>query len=535
MIKNTPKLNKHNIKVIVISLSIGAILVTVITVILVSFFTNGKNKYKDDNVIELWTTNQPRDIFYNDFQSEFIDEFNSTYGEENDITVKMISVSPETSMGQDIGIKMMANDKVPNLFIGIPEDSISLLDSEKSTYIYDLNDITDSDVMDSVSKVYDDQQDKYIKPYFPMMQSGEVLYINNEHMWQIISFLEENNILNFSKEFKDQFFEEEIEFNLDMSTDNINNESLTFIKDNFLSGGEVEMSIFDSYDGIFALESLMNSIITNDDIDTFAFDYDLNSTYYLTFNEVKNNYDDWMFNSTNDRNFITCKKVQNAYQLFLDTTLKYKDTMWFRKSITAFPPFSNSLLSMFVGKDFNSKYMNSSIPEEIQFDEVSILRPPTKIRKNQRKNFSYLSTKTLVPIKFTMDERSKEDIATKAFINFVNNKLFSNYDFFIKEGYLPPKTNEESFTKFNDYIQNIDLDKEEPKQKSLDKALQGTSEIAEETFINDSFDSFFIPQVKTTKLFDTIIQEANHSYWESDGEFDAIGYVINQLKILGNK
>ncbi len=532
--KNT-KIIKYNWKFITIFITILSLFTSILCIVLFSFFSNGKNKYKDDGIIEIWTTSNPQDLFYIDFNKYFIDDFNETYGKENNIKVKMTTITPEVSIGSDIAIKMISNDKVPNLFIGKPEDSVSLIGSEKSSYLYDLNDINTSEVMDDVSPVFDEKQGKYIKPYFPLMQSGEDLYINNEHMCQVISFLESNNILHFSDEFKNQFFEEKIESKLNMSLNDIDNNSLNFIKETFLKEGKVSLDIFDSYDGVFAFASLMDSIIVNEDVNTFAFDQDLSSTYYLTFNAVKNNYDDWLFNSDDDMNFVKNKNAQNAYQFFLDEVLKYKDSMWFRKTLNTNPttPFDNCKLSMFVGANFNSKYINSSKLEQIQYNEVSILAPPTSIFNNQNNKFVFANPKTLIPIKFSIDETLKEDIATKEFLNFVGKKLFSNYDFFVNEGYLPPKTNEQEFNDFNDYIQNIDLDKETDKQKSLDKALQSTSKVIDESFKEDNFDYFTIPQVRTTKIFNTIITEANKSYWDSDGDFDAVGYVIKQLNTLG--
>ncbi len=364
-----------------------------LSAIIIPLLLNNKDDFKHDKIIEIWTTNSEKDQFFNSFNEKFVNEFNKN----SDYEVKLVTISPQNSLASDIAIKMEAKGKVPNLFIGIGQDSIYLSEYENNfVSLLNIEDYTDSLVLDNYEYYYDEFQQKNIKPFAPLMINGEALYINNLQMNSFIKFVENNSLFIIDDSFKLIFsYNSSLVENEYFSNEKIiDNNVLNYFTNKYSS---LNKNIFNSFEGLIDLSRLIHSLLIDDTKYSIGFDNDVSAAQYLTFNYVDNNFDDWMFNTSNDLNFIDSEKSQDAYSKFVDSFqfLVNEGDMWIRENNNTNPtlPFINDELTMFIGANFNAKYVNSELEDQIQYDETTIIKTPKKILTNQKKNLHSLKQK----------------------------------------------------------------------------------------------------------------------------------------------
>lgn len=514
----------NNKKIIIIS-SIAALALITTSAIALPLIFNNKNDFKDDGHIEIWTTSSEKDQFFNSFKTNFVDEFNKN----SEYKVELVTITPQESLASDIAIKMEAKSEVPNLFIGKGQDSIYLSKFENDfVQLSNMDDYTDSVVLDNYSYYFDDYQEKNIKPYAPLMINGEVLYINELQMQSFISFVLDNSLLEVDNEFQNLFDYSESEtynnyFDIELISSNATLDNFKLKYSNTLS-----VDLFESWEGVIDLSMLIKSLFSDDSIYSFGIDRDVSAAMYLTFNAVGNSYDDWMFNNENDLNFIESTISQNAYSNFVDSYQYLIDegVMWVRENDNTNPtgPFVNDELTMFVGANFNSKYLNSEDENKIQYDESVITMAPNRLMNDSDDKFVYTKPKTINGLKFG----TNEDEVTGNFIDFTLSKLNSDYDFFINEGYLPPISTKENFLEFANFI-NDDSNFVGSNEKtiSLIKSLRMTTASIIESFDDPNMVIFDVPQLETTTLFEELLFESNRM---NNGE-EAVEYLINQLEV----
>ncbi len=513
-------------KKIIIGTSIASVAIITTSLIVVPIVFNKREDFKNDGVIEIWTTNSEKDQFYNSFNDQFINEFNKT----SEYKVEMVTVTPQESLAADIAIKMGAKDKVPNLFIGKPGDSVYLIDEENDfAKLMDITDYSDSLILDNYIPLYDDYQDSEIIPFAPLMVNGEALYINKLQMNSFIKYIESTTSIIVMDEFKSLFdYSEAEEYNIYFDESKVT--SNTILDDfNVKYSSTIDETIFDSVEGVVDLSRLIKSLFLDEyqTNNTLGFDNDVSSAEYMTYNYVGNDFEKWFFNTKNETNFVDSIEAQDTYSLFVDAyqSLIDEGVMWVRENDSTNPtgPFINDELTMFIGANFNAKYINSTTEENLQYDESVIIGAPRKVMSSQTEEYVFLKSKTLNAISLG----SEEDEVAGEFVDFVLSGLNTDYDFYIDEGYLPPITNIDDFRSFTEYINNesnfIDAD---AKKQNLVSSLRATSNSILEGLETGEVSMFEVPQLKTTLIFESLIFEANRMH---SGE-EAVDYIIDQIK-----
>lgn len=508
-----------------------AIFATVISIIAIAvivpsiFFgiSGNEQKWKNDGVIEIWTTNDDNDLLFKKIKENFVDTFNE---ENTDTEVVLKTISVTDTLGSDIKLRMEAGAEVPNVFIGVPGDSIELVGFGKDTYVFDSADLLSKEMLQGIIPIYDKTQGRDIRPYAPFLDAGESLFINKELMHKAINSMES---VKFSKEFIDEF--KITKNDTDYSVISQPNTMTINMLNSYDEGQGISLNIFESYEGLEILTNAINQMY-GDQFFTFGFDKDVRAAYYTTFNIVENNYDNWLMNSKNKFNFIDSKKSQDSFQEFINFMKRNKDKMWLRETLGTNPtgPFLNHELLMFTGANFNAKYMNSEIDQGLQYRDYSALPAPKKWKKDQEKEFSFMYTKSLNPIKFSEYGDNKEDQTVIKFFDHVYSSL--EFEMFLDLAYIPVKTSVDTYQDYYNYISqqfSEELWIENPKKASVTQSLMKTLETIVSGEGNDNHDLLLEPATRSSTIFNNAMFQAVRRSINDPG-FDPIGFMINQLE-----
>lgn len=498
--------------------------------------SNKSPSYVDDGVIEIWTNWSPIDGSYNMFKETFVDEFNKKYQSEN-IRVELVTISSEDeTLAQTVSKKLSAGAKSPNIVLGSPSDSIMFIDKSKDVSLYSLDKILVSSeydyIKDSIQKIYSSNQKEYIIPYAPFLNSGEVLYINSQIMQEFL-----NDVIS-SSEYK---IEEEFMTSLSKSSglgndiDNYNFKPVTNIENNLKiidldNNSEItKEEMFGSYKNIFELGKIFTKSYNgpNDKKDTssieinnqssnlsfFDIDNPTNTTMYSIFSLVDDSWNDWLSSETNELNMLTNKKTEEAINEFYLIVSDSADLLVADPVTPPTVPFVNNDLLMFVGANFNSKYLNDDTKGNIQYDEFIMVPAPTKFG-NSNGEYTFTYSKSLVPFKFNYDNASKENEYTAKFIEYVFDNI--DYEYYSNTGYLP-NLNSEISDEYIKYLESISSNSsmQTNKEESLANSLLITTKSIKEV-LGSSDGSMFVEPVN--KSIPYIEQVINNMYYEVVGK-----------------
>lgn len=530
--------------------SMALIIVGIITPF-IYFATMPSSEWKNDGTINIWLKDDPMGVFYTQFEELFVEPFNEEI-EDTGYEVVMTSVTPENSLGDDIGLKMSAGAEVPNIFYGDPSDTLDLLQYEGDVYVYDMTELIPETISSDVLKVYSEEQGKYITPYAPFSNSSNVLFVDGVLMNEIINEVNSSNVgFTFSADFVEYFDREEFSTeneiiytsngdkpvsDLEVTNTNVDTSKLEEINN---GSTVIDMKIFESYEGVIVLADLLNQTFNKNKEQIeymFAFDHHEESAFYLTYNLVGNDYDNWIISEENEANLIESVAAQEAVMKYYDL-MKYmndEDFLWVRENGTTNPttPFVNHSLLMFDGKNYNAKYID--MPEEgyLQYEEVAYVPAPTKVESESTKEFSYLVTKSLNVIQFSDDGTSGEDIVTAEFIKYVYENI--NYEMFVQIGYLPPITSNTTMIDFKIYLDQWLIDNEEldgTKEYSVAESLSASLVNLIRTEEED-FDLLYMPITNTYNIYKDSFFTLTQKYIEGEVD-DPVQEMINDLNTNG--
>ncbi|NQX83993.1 MAG: hypothetical protein HRS57_02240 [Mycoplasmataceae bacterium] len=499
--------------------------------------SNKSPSYAEDGVIEIWTNWSPIDGSYNMFKETFVDEFNKEYQSEN-IRVELVTVSSEDeTLAQTVSKKLSAGAKSPNIVLGNPSDSIMFIDKSNDASIYSLEEILVSSeydyIKDSIQKIYSSNQDEYIIPYAPFLNSGEVLYINSQIMYEFLSdVINKKSTYHIEPGFMDSLLKSN---GVAINIDNYDFKAVTNIDGNLqnidLDGNNeiTKEEMFGSYKNIFELGKIFlesyngpngkkdtSSIEINDQSSNLSFfdiDNPTNTTMYSIFSLVDDSWNDWLSSETNELNMLTDEKTKNAINEFYLNISNNADLLIADPVNPPTVPFVNNDLLMFVGANFNSKYLSDNTKENVQYDEFIMIPAPTKFGNTNGK-YTFTYSKSLVPFKFNYDNASKENEYTAKFIKYVFDNI--DYEYYSNTGYLP-NLNSEISDEYIKYLENISSDSsiQTSKAESLANSLLITTTSIREVLASSDGSMFVEPVNKSIPYIEQVI---NNMYYEVVGK-----------------
>lgn len=517
----------------------------------VYFAAMPKDEWKNDGVINIWLREDPTGSFYTEFSKWFVEPFNEEIADTG-YEVVMTPVTSESSLGSDIGLKMQAGAEVPNMFYGTPQDTLDLLQYEGNVYVYDMTELLPEEVSKDIIKVYSEAQDKYIIPYAPFANSSNLLFVDGVLMNELITEVNSSNVgFTFDTDFVNYFDKESyspegeniytVGESKPVSSLKVTNTNVDTSKLEEINNGStvISMDIFNTYEGVIVLADLINQAFNNDEEQLgylFAFDHDEESAFYITYNLVNNNFEDWIINEEDEANFLHSQEAQDAVMHYYDS-MKWmydEDFLWLRENSNTNPTgeLVNHNILMFDGRNYNAKYID--MPEEgyLQYEEVAYIPAPTKVNSDIEKEFGYLSPKSWNAIQFSEDGTSEEDLITAEFIKYIYENI--SFEMFIEIGYLPPITSETTMEEFQAYLEDWIIDNEDQdgtKKYSVTESLLASLENLTRSY-EENFDILYMPTTETFNIYEDSFFTITRKYLKGEID-DPIAEMVNDLNTNG--